>query len=477
MADTLTNLQELHILATGQMANTAELSKLEASFNTSGYTQIDQTLNTSLNAKEASIGTVAMYQLLARQGLGLEITADQATKAAAALKATGVDTWAKVLHWAADDQTALSAALDNRAEAALHFRSKLIENGNSGFFSGTSIDAAAGNFIQNIGTSAASLQAGKQGLTWLAGKLGSSGIQATVAEGYYASAITHADANNNFFETPGEWGALAGDSGSFTIPANAQTGRFITTGGVDYLTHKPFKGVMMAPAGSPLVTPLTSLVQALMDKGQSMLQATATVKTALSLAANVDILTYEPRKVLLSTTTSAQDKTAAWTAEKAILQVSNTTTQIGVAIDAAGNNDSSADWSFAAYNALATVVQERGSAGTTIDLTDSNVLARVVAASDTSARLTTTAPYLVQIIDASNTAISVAAGGMALAKTATVTQGEVVEAIITGMDNNSLSTIASAYTGASLDAKIGVAHPGEIIPGVEVSLVGSATVA
>src|SRR5262245_15898433 len=128
MADTLTTLQELHILATGQMANTAELSRLEASYNTNGgYSQIDQPLNTSLDAKAASIGTVATWQLLARQGLGLEISADQATKAAVALKAAGIDTWAKLLHWAADEQTALTTGLDNRAEAAMHFRAKLIE--------------------------------------------------------------------------------------------------------------------------------------------------------------------------------------------------------------------------------------------------------------------------------------------------------------------------------------------------------------
>ncbi|MES2606262.1 MAG: hypothetical protein V4603_15110 [Pseudomonadota bacterium] len=474
MADTLTTLQQLYILTHGKMANTTVLASQEASFNANGgYGAIDGTITSILNDYEAANGTAATAQLIARQGLGLEITATQAINAVNGLKAAGLNTWAKMLHHLADEQGALTTTLDNRAEAAMHFRAQLAAKGNTGFFSGTSIDAAASNVIQSIGSSAQSLETGKQSMTDLAGRLSSSGIRGQIADGYYASSIVHADANENFWESPGEWGALANDYGTVIIPANADTGRYILTGGVDFLTKLPFRGVMAAPASSPVVTPLTTLVQNLLDKGQSILQATTTVKAALGLAANVDVLTYEPRKVLMSSTASAEAKAAAFTAEKAILQVSNTATQIGVAIDAAANNDSSSNRAFEVYEAMATVVNERGSAGLKIDLTDAAVIARIIATGDLNGLVTASASRLTLIVDASNTAIATASGGAALAKAATVTQGAVVEALIGAMDNNTLDAMVTAYTGASLDAKIAVAVPGQIIP-PEVTVVGSA---
>jgi hypothetical protein len=288
MADTLTNLQTFYLLATGKMANTAVLAPAEKSVATDGYNHINYLINTNMDAYQTWRGEAATFQAVARQGLGMEITTAQATKAAADLRAAGIDTWSEIFHYLVNDMSSLTTTLDNRVAAALHFRTQTIEKGNNGLFTGSSVDAGVSNVLQSIGASAQSLDQGKQALTALAGNLGAGGLNGMIAGGYNDAGEIRIDSNNNWWEDdPNDWGVELGGDSKYTLPANTPAVKIITYGGVDQLTNKPFMGAMLTPAGGTLISPLTTVLQSLLESGQPMLQAMATLKTAFGLPADV----------------------------------------------------------------------------------------------------------------------------------------------------------------------------------------------
>ncbi|MEA2073478.1 MAG: hypothetical protein U9O86_07825 [Campylobacterota bacterium] len=78
------------------------------------------------------------------------------------------------------------------------------------------------------------------------------------------------------------------DKGLFEIPATTVTGPLLLVGGVDNSTGQAFTGSLKAPAGSSVVTPLTSAIQSLVEGGKSAEDAEANVKAAMGLT-NVDV--------------------------------------------------------------------------------------------------------------------------------------------------------------------------------------------
>jgi len=76
--------------------------------------------------------------------------------------------------------------------------------------------------------------------------------------------------------------------GKFEIPETLLTGPLLLIGGTDIGTGLPFTGALTAPAGSTVVTPLTSAVQSLVKSGKSPEEAEANIKAALGLT-NVDV--------------------------------------------------------------------------------------------------------------------------------------------------------------------------------------------
>jgi hypothetical protein len=108
-----------------------------------------------------------------------------------------------------------------------------------------------------------------------------------VAVDFYLSGSTVSFANASCAPT------TTNVNGEFTIPA-AGCGAITVKGGVDVATGLPFKGVFTAPAGSTVVTPITTLIQSLIDSGKLPAQAQSTVMTALSLSK--DPTTTDPMK-------------------------------------------------------------------------------------------------------------------------------------------------------------------------------------
>lgn len=81
--------------------------------------------------------------------------------------------------------------------------------------------------------------------------------------------------------------------GKFEIPETTKTGPLLLIGGVDNSTGEAFTGSLKAPAGSTVVTPLTSAVQSLVESGKSAEDAEANVKAAMGLT-DVNLTTFDP---------------------------------------------------------------------------------------------------------------------------------------------------------------------------------------
>jgi len=108
-----------------------------------------------------------------------------------------------------------------------------------------------------------------------------------VIDGYIADAFIFRDENGNGIWDDGEANSRTGSDGSFTLGGDES--KSIVVDGSDGRAvdldnpGEPFTGILLAPAGSTVVTPLTTLVQQLVATGETVASATASVNQALGL--------------------------------------------------------------------------------------------------------------------------------------------------------------------------------------------------
>lgn len=105
-------------------------------------------------------------------------------------------------------------------------------------------------------------------------------------DGYLAGSTVFCDLNTNGIADAGEAKTTTDANGNFTF-ATGCTGTVVAIGGTDVATGYDFKGTLTAPAGSTVVTPLTSL---LADTGLTSAQLPA----LLNLAAGTDVTKVDP---------------------------------------------------------------------------------------------------------------------------------------------------------------------------------------
>ena len=130
-------------------------------------------------------------------------------------------------------------------------------------------------------------------------------LSGTAVDGYLQGAQVLLDVNDNGLADPGEPTALTDASGRYSLDysqvASPIAGmRVIVTGGVDTDTGYAFTGMLTARAdgarSGQLVSPLTSLVDAMVDQGLSLDAARSKVAAALGLT--VADLATDPLAVL-----------------------------------------------------------------------------------------------------------------------------------------------------------------------------------
>ena len=117
-------------------------------------------------------------------------------------------------------------------------------------------------------------------------------------DGYLKGATVFADANGNGVWDPGEAKTTTDDNGDFKL-TNAR-GAIVATGGIDLTSNLPFIGTLKAPAGSKVVTPLTTVQQGFVESGLSVQAAQTATAKAFGFDAAVDLKTYDPIAALKS---------------------------------------------------------------------------------------------------------------------------------------------------------------------------------
>jgi hypothetical protein len=344
-------------------------------------------------------------QDVVRHATGVVLNDAQMNSTAGVLLQSGVDSWPKLLQLLSDRQGGVFDVLDARADAVAAFNATLAAAGKSDLFSGAAVTAAVGNLLQSIGVSADSIQGANAGLTTLAGRLTPEGIRSTVLDGYVRGATVFADANGNHRLDPGEWSALSDAAGGFVLPGGA-TGSIVASGGIDLLTNQPLRGVLTAPAGSVVVSPITTMVDAMVSGGATVEQATAKLALALNLPTGVSLLGDDPLAVLADPQAGAAQLQQALVAEKVNVKL------------AALIGSSAGAGSLGVIGALADALAQ----GAVVDLSDASVIRAILttaAQASGSAADSTAIAALATIVAANNAGVDRASNVAQVAQAAT----------------------------------------------------------
>ncbi|MFM9967678.1 MAG: choice-of-anchor I family protein [Burkholderiales bacterium] len=121
-------------------------------------------------------------------------------------------------------------------------------------------------------------------------------IKGSVIDGYLKGATVFIDKDGDGVLDPDEPSTITANDGSYSLPGGV-AGKIVAFGGTDIGTGLAFKGVLKAPSGSTVVTPLTTMVADLISANVSAAQAEEKVLKALglgSLDSKVDLLNFDP---------------------------------------------------------------------------------------------------------------------------------------------------------------------------------------
>ncbi len=264
--------------------------------------------------------------------------------------------------------------------------------------------------------------------------------------------------------------------GNFTLPAGV-FGTITITGGTDISTNLPFTGAMTAPAGSTTVSPLTTLMQALVAGGAPAEQAQRQVLIALGLPANIDLQTLDPIAVALGNGTPAERAFAAQ-AQAAAATVANLLAQGAAVIQGASPSTSSAD---ATASMAAALANSFANISGKVDLTQTSLLTTIMseaaAATSPSAAaavqgsleniatvMADSVEQIQQIMAANPKPADIEAALTQIAQLQTVVQGTMTDSLQTGIASGDIDSSVSEFTGNALDSAVNDAVPGIVNP-------------
>jgi hypothetical protein len=130
----------------------------------------------------------------------------------------------------------------------------------------------------------------------LAGDDAASFEQGLVADGPIMGARIHIDANRNGVAEDAEFTGVTTDIyGRYILSNASQTGPIIATGGFNVDTGIANTMTLLAPEGSTVINPITTLVQSLtVHQGLSVAQASSQLAAALGLPTDLDLSRFDP---------------------------------------------------------------------------------------------------------------------------------------------------------------------------------------
>lgn len=239
----------------------------------------------------------------------------------------------------------------------------------------------------------------------------------------------------------GDFSGLFGSGRIVVAPLIAGNGTNLTR---DISTGLAFTARYTAPDGATVVTPLTSIVEALVSSGQSKAQAEAQVKTALGLDPSVSLGSFDP----LAAARDPAQAAIAVEVQKAAIQVANVLSIVASASEAAGASDGGKSATGAAVGAIAAQVAGGGA----LDLSRPQTIQAVVqtvaaqAPQAEAAQLTGQAANLASSLANVNAAVAQASG-----ETVTDTFAAIVTAQIVAQDRLGGDVASAVRTGGALD--------------------------
>jgi hypothetical protein len=288
-------------------------------------------------------------------------------------------------------------------------------------------------------------------------------VSGQAVDGYIVGATVFADADGDGVLDSGEAFTVTGANGSFTLTGGS--GPLVLTGGIDVSTGQFFKGTLTAPAGSTVVTPMTTVIQSLVEGGMSADAAQQAVKSAFGLSSSIDLTTFDP---VVGVENGVAGADAILTAG---IQIQNTVVQAASALQGAGGPTLSLS---AATDAMFAAIASALSGDSSTDpLTNVTSLIQNAAGSSSlglssaaQTQINNAIADIVQVIDAGNNGIDgLGSSGTTLltnlAQYAYVAQNSAAQSLYQAFDAvqgtgnaANLTSATSNYTGGSLTTAV-----------------------
>ncbi|HEX4878826.1 MAG TPA: hypothetical protein VFV39_03195, partial [Limnobacter sp.] len=206
-------------------------------------------------------------------------------------------------------------------------------------------------------------------------------VRGEVIDGYLSGATVFIDENENGLLDANELRTLTNSQGAFTLPGG-RTGPLVSIGGTDIATGLPFNGVLKAPAGATVITPLTTLMDLLLNANQTLTieQAQSQVLAALGIRVDgqtLNLLTFDPVESATAPNSSESAQSLALSIQKAGVLVATLVTNITNAVaQATGEGASLANISSGVFDLLSQQLQAGGLSSSNV----ANVVEGVTAA-------------------------------------------------------------------------------------------------
>ncbi len=148
-------------------------------------------------------------------------------------------------------------------------------------------------------------------------------VRGMVLDNNISGAKVFVDENGNGIFDEDERSTITDQNGNFLFTGNVPRGNYIVTGGTDLATGKPFVGILTAPEGAVVITPLTTLITLMLrnDQAQNIDMAEELLFNALDMP-RVDLSVYDSVASALNSDTPAEQVTAV-KIQAAVTQIVN----------------------------------------------------------------------------------------------------------------------------------------------------------
>jgi hypothetical protein len=312
-------------------------------------------------------------------------------------------------------------------------------------------------------------------------------ILALETDGPVAGATVFADANGNGVQDAGEATAVTQSDGTFGL--YAPNGELIATGGIDGSTGLTPPGALTAPAGSSVITPLTTLLDAYavaLGADARSVEGALAALLGLQAGGSTDLTNLDPLAAALSGSTALDPAIADGTAQIVNAKLMDIAVDFTAAIIGLGLTQSALAIFADVFAALGQAAASLP-AGGTLDLQSvaslSAVIDRVFALlEDPAGAVSFAADAAVGVAAAGDVQLATAAATAgasllaAVAQTEAVEQGPAARALATvGNDQAVYGAVLAQFTGPTLAAATSlvldlVEGPPQLAPGSDTGL-------